>query len=250
MSGPPLPFELADDRRARIGNHWYGVVVLVASILLAAGAAWWIGIDPLALVAEEDYLNPFSLMLGLAALAMAWRVVQAFSITLDIRRDGPASLVVKQGSSLRQGGRLLGEVTLGRTAQARLDGQLPRIELVCEDVYAVSHVGDTTRQPRLIPIESARVVGSEIARQGGGRYEFMVDVPSGLKPIANFVERADGLSNRPGFSGAGFVTLPFLKPRLVGGKKGKPAFRRWRVEALGKGTLAAFDLSEHMDVTP
>lgn len=45
-----------------------------------------------------------------------------------------------------------------------------------------------------------------------------------------------------------FFTLPFLKPRLVGGEKGKPAFRRWRVEVLGKHALAAFDLSGHIDV--
>ena len=35
----------------------------------------------LALIVEEDYLNPFSLMLGAAALAILWRVVRALSIT-------------------------------------------------------------------------------------------------------------------------------------------------------------------------
>mgnify|MGYP000095710409 CR=1 FL=1 len=79
----------------------------------------------LALIVEEDYLNPFSLMLGAAALAILWRVVRALSITLGIRRDGAASLVVRKESSLRQGGRLLGEVQLGPGAVARLDGEFP-----------------------------------------------------------------------------------------------------------------------------
>jgi hypothetical protein len=124
-----------------------------------------------------------------------------------------------------------------------------RIELVCEDVYALEHTGDATRKRRLIPIESARVVGREVARQGAGSYGFRVALPSGLKPIATFVERADGLSGRPGFSGATFITLPFMKARLLGGTAGKPAFRRWRVEVIGKGVLAAFDLSEHIDIS-
>ncbi len=90
--------------------------------------------------------------------------------------------------------------------------------------------------------------GTEIDRHGAGRCGSKVALPSGLKPIAAFVERADDLSNQPGVSGAAFVTLPFLKPRLVGGEKGKPAFRRWRVEVLGRHALAAFDLSGHIDV--
>lgn len=244
-----LPIEIADDRKAHVGSHWYEVLVLLASIVLAAGVAWWTGADPLALIAAEDYVNPFSLMLGAAALAIAWRVARAMHITVGIRRDGPALLVVKPASSLRQGGRLLGEVTLGPGAIARLDGQLPRIELVCEDVYAVARTGESDRMPRLIPVESARVAGRDVARLGAGRFEFTAALPTGLKPIASFVERSDGVSNRPGFSGAAFVTLPFLKARLVGGAHGKPAFRRWRVEVLGTRTLAAFDLSEHVDAS-
>lgn len=37
MSGQSLPFEVADDRGARIGDHWGEVLVLMAGILLAAG---------------------------------------------------------------------------------------------------------------------------------------------------------------------------------------------------------------------
>jgi hypothetical protein len=245
----PLPFEIVDDRGARIGDHWHRVLVLIAGILLAAGVAWWVGLDPLALIAEETYLNPFSLMLGFAVLAILWQVARAFFVTLSIRRDGAATLVVKPGSSLRQRGNLVGEVRLGASALARLKGHAPRIELVCEDVYAVQHVGEPHRQPRLIPIESARVIGDEITRYGAGRYAFTVAVPQELKPIAEFVERSDGTSNRAGFSGAAFVTVPFMTPRLVGGAKGKPAFRRWRVEVLGADALVAFDISERIDAT-
>lgn len=248
MSGRGLPFEVADDRGARIGDQWGEVLVLMAGILLAAGVAWWVDINPLTLIAEENYVNPFSLMLGAATLAILWRVARALSITIGMRRDGAASLVVNLGSSLRQGGRLVAEVKLGPGALARLQEQLPRVELVCEDVYALNRGGEGIRHPRLIPIESARVAGSGLVRLGAGRYEFTVALPGGLKPIAAFVERSDGLSNQAGRSSAAFITLPFLKPRLVGGEKGKPAFRRWRVEVLGRNTLAAFDLSEYIDV--
>jgi hypothetical protein len=246
---PPLPFEIVDDRGARVGAHWYRVVVLIAAIVLAAGVAWWVDIDPLALIADEGYFNPFSLMLGLAVGAILWEVGRAVVTGRSMRRDGAAALVVEAGSDLRQGGRLVGEVRLGVGALAALGGQLPKIELVCEDVYAVRHVGELHRDPRLIPIESARVAGGDIARRGAGHYAFSLALPRGLKPIANFIERDDNASDGAGHSGAGFVTVPFMKPRLVGGEKRKPAFRRWRVEVLGEEPLAAFDLSEHVDVT-
>lgn len=241
----PLPFEIADERGGRIAADWEEVLILVVAIVLPAGVLWWNGYalqEILALLAEESYLNPFSLMLGLALVAILWRVARALFTAFSLRRGGAAMLEVKPGSRLRQGGRLVGAIRLGPGAVSRLDGHAPRVELVCEDVYAVEHVGDIQRKPRLIPIESARVASSDLAIIDSGHFEFTLAFPSRLKPLAAFIERADGTGR-----GATFVTLPFMKPRLIGGESRKPRSRRWRVEVLGRGTLASFDLSGYAE---
>ncbi|MCQ8102967.1 hypothetical protein NP590_02515 [Methylomonas sp. SURF-2] len=242
----PLPFEIGDDRHSRIAADWEGIAVLVVAIALPVGLLWWNGYEfqqILALLAEESYLNPFSLMLGLALLAILWRLTRAFFTAFSLRRGGGATLEVKTGSRLRQGGRLVGAIRLGPMALARLDGHIPRVELVCEDVYAIEHTGEMQREPRLIAIESARVGSSDPARIDSGAFEFTLALPSGLKPLATFIERTDG----PHLGGATFVTLPFMKPRLIGGENRKPRSRRWRVRVLGGGTLASFDLSAYVE---
>jgi hypothetical protein len=236
-----LPFEIVDDQRQRVADHGSTVLILVAVILLAAATAWWV--DPIALIADEDYLNPFSLMLALAIAAILWQSGRAGWLMHRRRRagslgpDGQAGLYAASGRATHRAGhpgarRASGAGRRMASGRTRLRGHL-----------CVAQVSGPQRYPRRIPIEAARTTQTKISPIGTGQIEFTITLPDGLKPLAIGLARGDGQAT----AGAGFQTIPFTKPRLAGGANVRPSWRHWRLEVLHHQCLAAFDLSEHVE---